>query len=410
MYVSLLVIIIVIAGGLYYYLSRPPTLGVKEVKIGAIIPLTGNLAVIGEEEKKGFDMALEEINGMGGVLGVPVTLIIEDNKGDPTTSVSAAEKLITLDKVVAITGEYSSSCTYALLSALRKYSPPPITVLIGGSTAEIEKDFGSEKWFFHFHPYAYHYQSTIRDWLLSEIKPKTIAIAYEDTAYGKSQSEYAKKYLSEAGLNIVLFEPFTSGAADYTPLLLKAMPHNPDIYFWIGYAGDSIVMVKNAKQIGFKPKLLMDTVGVGFPEFLASLGKDANYVAGIEVWSPAVNYEVKPPFPIKSTNEWVDKYRKLYNKEPDYWSLLAYVNLYTVVDAIRRAGSLNYNDIIKALEETDLYSPIGKVRFIKTELGGIHQAEFATKMIIFQWLNDKKVVLYPKEVATGTVIYPAPYK
>jgi branched-chain amino acid transport system substrate-binding protein len=408
--IAIVIVVLVSALALYYFTPRRPTLGVQEIKIGVILPLSGPYAILGEEEKKGYEMAMEEINGKGGVLGVPLKLIIEDNQGKPEVSVSAAEKLVTIDKVVAIAGEYMSSCTYALLSALRKYSPPPIAVLIGGSTDSIEKDFGSEEWFFHLHPYAYIYQSTIRDWLLTlQPRPKTIFLAYEKTAYGTSQAGYAKEYLSKAGFTIVGEEPFTSGAADQTPLVLKAKASNPDVFLWIGYAGDSIVIVRNAKQVGFKPKLLLDTVGVGFPEFQTSLGKDAEYVCGIEVWSPAVNYKTGPPFPITHTSEWVAKYEKKYGKEPDYWSLLAYTNLYVIADAIERAGTLERGALIKALEKTDLQSPIGRVKWVPGQfVSRPHQAEFAMKMVIFQWQGGKKVVLYPKEVATGTVIYPMP--
>ncbi|MBI5967998.1 MAG: ABC transporter substrate-binding protein, partial [Deltaproteobacteria bacterium] len=116
----------------------------ETMKIGLIMPLTGPNAMIGQEEKRGIDMAIEKINAAGGALKKKVELIIEDNRGDPTVIVSAAEKLITRDKVVALTGGYSSVESLALLAAMKKYEP--VMVWQGGGAVKMDRMYGKERW------------------------------------------------------------------------------------------------------------------------------------------------------------------------------------------------------------------------------------------------------------------------
>jgi branched-chain amino acid transport system substrate-binding protein len=379
----------------------------ETMKIGVILPLTGPTAVIGQEEKRGVDMAIEKINASGGALKKKVELIIEDNKGDPTVIVSAAEKLITRDKVVALTGGYSSVESLALLAAMKKYEP--VTVWQGGGAVKMDQMYGKERWFFMLHPRSPDYQRNITDFL-SEIqpRPKRIAIVYEDTSYGVDHSKVAKQYLTEKGFELVTFEPFKSGTLDFSPLLTKIKGAKPEIFYWIGYAGDSILLTKQAKELGFTPKMLLDTVGVGFPEYRDSLKKDSEYVCGIEVWAPSTRFPASAQYPqfFPKTGDWVAEYQKRYNREPNYWSIISYVSLITLTNAINKAGATDKEKLITALEATDTMTPMGHMKFFKNQFGAIHQSFH--EMVVFQWQKGEKVTLWPKKGAGGTLWYPLP--
>ena len=94
------------------------------IKIGAVIPLSkAAFAQVGEEQRRGFLMALEEVNHAGGLLGKKVELIIEDDTGEPSVGIAGMEKLISRDKVVALIGGYSSTITFAQLNAIQRYEP-----------------------------------------------------------------------------------------------------------------------------------------------------------------------------------------------------------------------------------------------------------------------------------------------
>jgi branched-chain amino acid transport system substrate-binding protein len=377
------------------------------LKIGVILPLTGPNAMIGQEEKRGINMAIEKINAAGGALKKKVELIIEDNRGDPTVIVSAAEKLITRDKVVALTGGYSSVESLALLAAMKKYEP--VTVWQGGGAVKMDQMYGKERWFFMLHPRSPDYQRNIADFLNSiQPKPKRIALAYEDTSYGVDHSKVAKGYLTELGFELVTFEPFKSGTLDFSPLLTKIKGAKPEIFYWVGYAGDSILITKQAKELGFTPKMLLDTVGVGFPEYRDSLKKDSEYVCGIEVWAPSTKFAASTQYPqfFPKTEDWVAEYQKRYNREPNYWSIISYVSLFTLTNAINKAGTTDKEKLITALEATDTMTPMGHMKFFKNQFGAIHQSFH--EMVVFQWQKGEKVTLWPKKAAGGTLSYPLP--
>ena len=368
------------------------------IKIGAVLPLSkAAFAQAGEEQRRGLLMALEEINQAGGVLGKKVELIIEDDTGEPSVGIAAAEKLLTRDKVVALIGGYSSTITFAQLNAIQRLEP--FVAWVGASSTKVEHEFGPKRWFFHYHPWDYHRQSTIRDFLLTiSPRPKTIAVAYEDGIYGTTSREYVVKYLKEKGFEIVFDERFKSGSSDFTPMLTKIKKANPDVFYWVAYAGDTTLIMKQAKEIDLNLKLFL-SVAINFPQYKDSLGATGDYVGGVDVWIPGMK--------LQETVKWMEKFKKAYpGRTPEYWVPLAYTNLMTVVDAIKGAGSTEKEKLIAAMEKTDYNSPLGKMTFKKSEEGGLHQA--IDEQIITQWQAGVSHVVYPASKATGKLIYPTP--
>ncbi len=389
--------LVVVVAGLLVVGSLGVATAKGVIKVGVLSPLSGGtFAEAGQEQRRGFLMALHKINGQGGVLGKKIKLIYEDTKCNPSTGVSAARKLVEKDKVVALLGGYSSTVTYAICGAIRRYKP--LMLWIGASSTKVEHFVGKERWFFHFHPWDYHRQSTVRDFLLSiKARPKTIAFAYEDGLYGTTSADYFKKYAKKAGFKLVMCEPYKTGSSDFAPLLTKAKSLHPDVFYSVGYAGDYILQIKQAKEINFSPKLFL-IVAPNFPGY-KKLGKAGDYVAGVDVWVPSL--------PIPGLKQWLADYHKLYpGRTPEYWAPLAYANLLVLVDAIKRAGTTNKSALIKALEKTNLMTPIGRITFKPSEEGGLHQA--ISKLIITQWQNGKSIVVWPSNEATGKLIYPVP--
>jgi branched-chain amino acid transport system substrate-binding protein len=380
------------------FLGGAPAMAQDTIKIGAVLPLSkAAFAQAGEEQRRGLLMALEEINQTGGVLGKKVELIIEDDTGEPSVGIGAAEKLLTRDKVAALIGGYSSTITFAQMNAIQRLEP--FVAWVGASSTKVEHEFGPKRWFFHYHPWDYHRQSTIRDFLLSiSPRPKTVAVAYEDGIYGTTSRDYVVKYLKEKGFEIVFDERFKSGSSDFTPMLTKIKRANPEVFYWVAYAGDTTLIMKQAKEIDFNPKLFL-SVAINFPQYKESLGATGDYVAGVDVWIPGMK--------LQESVKWMEKFKKAYpGRTPEYWAPLAYSNLMTVVDAIKRAGSTDKEKLIAAMEKTDYDSPMGKMRFRKSEEGGLHQA--IDEQIITQWQAGTSQVVYPANKATGKLIYPTP--
>ena len=345
------------------------------IKIGVILPLTGPNAVIGQEEKRGIDMAIEKINAAGGALKKKVELIVEDNKGDPTVIVSAAEKLITRDKVAALTGGYSSVESLALLAAMKKYEP--VTVWQGGGAVKMDQMYGKERWFFMLHPRSPDYQRNITDFLANiQPVPKRIAIAYEDTSYGVDHSKVAKQYLTEKGFELVTFEPFKSGTLDFSPSSPKSgEPSRRDLLL-------------DRLRRGFDPPHQAGQ-GTGFlPQDAARHGRRGlPRVPGF----PEEGFRVRlrdrvlgplHPFPrFRPVSPILPQDGRLGRRVPETvqpgTQLLVHHFLclpITLTNAINKAGTTEKEKLIAALEATDTMTPMGHMKFFKNQFGAIHQS------------------------------------
>ncbi len=380
----------------------------ESVKIGAMFPLTGEYAAIGVEERRGLQMAMDQIKQVQ-VDGRPVQVLTEDTAGDTDTSISAAQKLLTSEQVDALIGGYSSTTGQATMNAIA--GQKPLTVWSGVSSSEVEGDLAGADWFFHLHPWDYHYQQTIGEFLAQiEPAPRTVALAYEDQLYGTTQAKIARTRLRDLGVEVVMDEPFTSGASDYTGLLTKVKQADPDVFYWIGYEGDAILLTRQAKQLGVSPKLMLDTVGVGVPEYAKAVGDQAEGVTGIEVWTPGVSYPGSQasddPLAMPSTKEWVADYRERFGRDPNYWAVIAYVNAITVVDAMRDAGTTDKQAVMNELDRGRWQTPMGPLDFSPSRQLA-HQGFEST--LVFQYQGGQKKVLWPEQVANGQLRYPFSY-
>lgn len=390
--------------------STPPAgrAAEDEIRIGAVWGLTGPQAGVSQEGRRGMEMAQTLINQKG-VLGKRIRVIFEDDKADPAVGVSAAEKLITQDRVIGFVGGVGSTICNAMLGAFAKYDPRPIAVLTGCGATTIEQRFGKERGYFFVHPWEYYYQSTMRDFLLSLApRPQTVFIAHEDRLYGTSHGRMAEEYFKEAGFRVVAKESFKSGAPDLTPLLTRAKGMNPDVFYWIAYGSDAVLVTKQGKELGFNPRLYASTVQLGTQEYRDAVGvENAEAFVGITAWEPMATFPASKRWPdlFPSTRDWVRDYTARYKREPHYYSVMSYVALVAAAKAIEAAGSLDRDKVVAALEKIDTMSPMGPLKFTPSKFAQRHAFK---QMMIFQWQRGEKVLVFPKEVATAALRYPFP--
>ncbi len=393
------VVILVLAGAAYLLMSQPAPEGQKKlpekIRLGVILPLsTASYASAGQEALRGMKMAVEEINSNGGVLGKKIELVIRDTKGDPNTAINGATDLITKEKVPIIIGFYSSTVTYASMNAIKEYKP--LVFVLGASSVKVESLVGQEKWFFHMHPWDYHRQGTVIEFFLHHMKetPKKIFVAYEDGVYGTTSYEYFVNLSKKENAPwTVVGEGFKTGSSDFSSIVLKAKQQNPDVFYIVGYPGDYPVFFRNEKENDFNPKLTF-IVAPEFPEYPKDIG---DYVAGVDVWSPYLNTPEAKAF--------VKKFEDKFGRPPEYWAPFGYTAIKMVCKAIEDAKSLSKDDLINALENVQIESPLGTVKFKKTG-NTLHQV--IDRLFVVQWQKGKIAILYPEEYKTGSLIYPVP--
>src|SRR4030042_472930 len=271
------------------FLAFSPTLSgaAQNIKVGVVLPLTGDQAKFGEIEKRSFDLALEEINAAGGVKGSKLEFVIEDDTGRPEVGRSVVEKLITKDKVVMLGGGYSSSVTYAVAGVCQQNQMP---FLVNTGSADNISTSGWD-WIFRLNPPGSEYASSVESLLKDVIKPSTAVIIHENSLFGTSGAKEFEKTCEGLQVKVLLKEGYEAGGIDFTPVLMKVKQLNPDIVYMVSYIMDASLLMKQAKELKLTPKMFIGGApGFPLPEFQQNAGVASEKVISATLWHDAVPY------------------------------------------------------------------------------------------------------------------------
>ena len=365
-----------------------------KIKVGVVLPLTGAKAKFGEMEKNSFLMALEKINGAGGVNGKKIELIIEDSMGKPDVGRSAIEKLISQDKVVVIGGGYSSSVTWAM-AAVAQQRRVPFVVNTGAADKITEQGW---KYIFRLNPPVSEYPKGLASFLEQVAKIKTVAILHENSLFGQSGAKKFAKLCKKLGLKVVMKEGYEAGAVDFKPLLTKVKAKNPDMIYMISYVMDAALLMRQAKELNLNPKLFVGgAAGFTMPEFLKNAGDAANYVFSATLWTPSL------PYP--GAREYYNEFKKRYGYPPDYHGAEAYACMQVIADALKRAKAITPEAVREALTKTDIMTVFGPVKFVSY---GKKSQQNRLPTYVAQWIDGKLETVWPEDVATKKYVYPVP--
>ncbi len=360
----------------------------EPIKLGAIIPLTGPSAATGQDMKNGYELAKKQVNAAGGINGRPLDVVYEDDKNDPATAVASFNKLVNNDKVEVMMGGLASNITAALIEPAKQAKPN--MAWTGAAATTVEQGFQGQDWFFHYHPWEYQNATSNLDFMKSTPYKKW-AIAYEDGLFGTGAANGFKDTLPKQGQEIVAAEAFKSGSNDFTALMNKLKAANPEALILVPYAADMIPMLTQMREVGLKPTLIFAAPPSFPPDFEKS--PVAEGIVAAAVWTP----QVATP----ASKKFLDDFKAEYQgKLPiSYWAPLAYANLVTVADALKKSGTGNQAGWIKAMEETSYDSPLGPKLAFKPSQYVKHQG--FTGLIQYQYQGGNGVVVFPESLATG---------
>ena len=365
---------------------------VDSVKVGIVLPLTGDYAKFGEIEKKSFELALDEINASGGINGKQLELVMEDDTGRPDVGRSAVEKLIAKDKVVMIGGGYSNSVTYAVAGVCQQ-NKMPFLVNTGSADKITTSDWD---YIFRLNPPVGHYADALTTLLAEKIKPKTVAIVHENSFFGTKGAKSFSKFCEKAGYKVVLTQGYEHGGIDFKPVLIRIKQLNPDIVYMVSYIMDASLLMKQARELKLTPKMFIGGGG-GFtlPEFAQNAGVASEKVISATLWHQVL------PFP--GAMDYYKKFEARYNKPTMYYGAEAYSACYVIADVLKRTKSFTNTDIKQAISETNMMTVFGPVKFINWD--NMKNQNKASAYVV-QWINRKLEVVWPTDHATKMFEYP----
>jgi len=333
----------------------------KVVKIGAVFPMTGNAASAGIHAKYAIEVALDIINnahpelaalplaknaGLAGLGGAKVEVVFADNQGSPATGQNQALRLITEEKVVALTGAYQSGITLTTSAIAERYGIPYVN---GESVAANLTERGF-KWFFRTTPIATDFVKVYYDFLTDMkaqgAKIDNIALVHDNTEYGASVANTIAAGFKDKGLTTTDIG-YVSNATDVQSQVLQLKEKKPDVVLMISYTSDAILFAKTMQAQDYKPPLLLaDDAGYSDPSFLKAVGKLSQGAFNRSAWS--VGAPGSPSAII------ADMYKKKSGDEMDDTAGREMEGFFVLVDAIDRAGSTEPAKIQAALKATDL--------------------------------------------------------
>ncbi|MCD6238435.1 MAG: ABC transporter substrate-binding protein [Thermotogae bacterium] len=377
---------------------------VKVVKIGGVYPLTGPFAPMGIGDKQAILLAVEEINAKGGIKslgGAKIQVVFADSEGDPRVAMTATERLIIREHVVAMLGSILSSTTATMAPVCERYRIP----LVNEGSTSITLTQHGWKYFFRTTPHDGLYCSAMFSFLKDVAKKsgeeiKTIGIMYENTLFGKTAGDVWKENAPKYGFKIVADIPYSAQSVDLSSEILKLKKASPDVIFLASYTQDAILITKTRQSLDCNAKLVVGIDGGQIvPSYIKALGPLSNYVAAEARWSP----DIKKPL----AQEVNAKYYSKYGQNMDGHNARAYTAAMTLYYAIEKAGSTNKEKIREAL--ANIYIPPEKIIMtwngVKFDKNG--QNILGTPCIV-QIQNQTFKTVYPYDIASSEVVFPIP--
>jgi len=352
-------------------LTQSPSIGApdKVLTIGFSTVLSGRAADYGRHQKQGVTMAVDEINGKGGVNGVKFEVITEDDKGDPKESANVAQKFVADARIKVVIGPFSSPSCFAAGPIYQRAKLAIIPSL--ASNSDIPKQGN----------YIFQNSSTHADdapgtahYLVNVLKAKKIALVYINDDFGRGYKQHLEPAVEKLGGEFVAAEAYNPGEVDYRNLLIKINNTKPDALFGACYAAESAQVVIQAKELKV-PFPISFSGGTMSSSYLKLGGK------AVEDTVIMSSFIVEDPDPY--VQDFVKNFRSTYNEDPNLFSAYPYDTVYLIATAIR--------SIKGEITRSSLRDALAGLKNIKTLVGDVsadQHGHFGPRKMVYVIVKD----------------------
>jgi len=347
------------------------------IKIGYTAPFTGSAAEFGTNGWRGVQIALDEINAKGVMVGgkkYTVEIVRYDSICTPTDGVANVRKLALQDKVVAILGDHCSSVCNAISPLCLEFKIPGITIeCAADNVTKPGNDF-----YYRMRASVGLMAPLFTPVIMKKFNPKTAGYLVVNDDYGLGMAKAVEDEFKKVGVKTAITETFERGSTDFTVNLAKIKQTSPDVVFYVGSASEGAMILKQAKDLGLTPKLkFIGSEEMGEMELTALSGPEAaEGTYAVSLWGAV------PP-------ELGKKVKAQFNAPMHYAIIFGYDALNVVVKAIEKANSLDPVKINAAMKQTDYTGVEGPIKFY--DFDGFKNQGKASPVLI-EWKKGERIV------------------
>jgi len=364
----------------------------EPVNIGGLYPVTGSFAQIGQGCVNAAKLAVQMVNEAGGIKslgGAPLNLIVSDVQSDTTVTRTETDRLINAYKLSAIHGCFASALTLIASEVAERAKMPLLT---GSSSDQLNKNRR-----YTFTPFSRASQFAEAQLQMSRLvsdSPK-VAVIFENTAFGTSTSNGLREQASGQGVEVVMFEPYSAGLTDASPLINKVRASGANMLFPVSYLNDLILIIRAIRQNGLEIAINGGSGGFVIPDFYKNVGSVGEGLLGVAHWNHDVNADAR------KVNE---NYKKQYGEFLFEYAGGLVAQTFMIADALERAASTDPQKVRDALSTLDVSSgyaamgPGGKVKF------GPNGKNIYAHPVGVQWQHGDLATVFPKEDARAPLL------
>lgn len=329
-------LLIVVSGLLIGFLSgcskKPQE--AKEIEIGAILPLTGDNAVYGVAIKNGIELGVEEISENGGIRGKKITVIFEDDRAEPSQTISAYKKLTQVNRVPLILGGVFSASSLAIAPLAQRDK----VVLLSPTSSSIDLT-NAGPWFFRIYPSDTYDGVFLANFAFNELKTRNAAVLYLQVSSTTAIAKVFHEKFSSLGGKITLFEGHAEGSIDFRRSLSRLKESKADIVFLPSYLKEMAIILKQAKELGVTTQFLSIST-FNDPKMIELAGNAAeNVLFSTPYFDPSGSDELSRSF--------ASSFRAKYKEAPNIWAGYGYDVVRVAAKAIETAGKSRTPEVLR---------------------------------------------------------------
>jgi branched-chain amino acid transport system substrate-binding protein len=359
------------------------------IRVGTTQPLTGKFKDFGEEQLRGIQMWVADINARGSLLGKDVELVYYDDYSEASRSAMLYRQLIEKDKVDLLIGPYSSDTTLAASTVAEQKNFPMVA-----SAASAEKIWQrGYKNIFGTDVPAANYMTLAID-VAQQNGAKTFDLISSEGAFSTEVAIGVRDEIARRGLTLLLDEVYQLDQTDFSALAKKLSKSKGDVLLGATYLHDSLAISRALGKIGHKANkdMVALTVGPALREFGDEFGPAAEGIVGVVQWLRSVK---KP-----GAQDFAYRYRLKYGYNPGVHAVIGYSAGQVLEAAVRLAESTDKDAVRDQLGKLEFHSLFGTYKVDETG------RQVGKRNYLLQWQNDRRRLVAPPDVAERKLIYP----